>query len=86
MKVLVKQWEKVQEMSDVLYRVIQDGIITVNQLVLPLVLREKTMKALHDDVGHQGYERTLSLIQARCFWPGMTVDIEEYCRNCNSNE
>ena len=82
-KVLVKQWEKVQEMSDVLYRVIQDGISTVNQLVLPLVLREKTMKALHDDVGHQGYERTLSLIQARCFWPGMTVDIEEYCRNCN---
>ena len=82
-KVLVKQWEKVQELGDVLYRVIHDGTETSHQLVLPQVLREKTMQALHDEVGHQGYERTLSLIQKRCFWPGMTVDIEKYCENCN---
>ena len=54
----------------------------ISQLLLPEVLREQLLSAVHDQVGHQGVERTLALARNRCFWPGMIHDIEEHCRNC----
>ena len=32
--------------------------------------------------GHQGSERTLALVRRRCYWPGMTNDVTNYCRRC----
>ena len=46
------------------------------QLVLPPVFREDIFTALHDDLGHQGRDRTMSLIKHRCFWPGMDTYIK----------
>ena len=34
-----------------------------HQLVLPECYHEKVLKSLHDDMGHQGLERTLALLQ-----------------------
>ncbi|KAK3765524.1 hypothetical protein RRG08_054048 [Elysia crispata] len=42
------------------------------QLVLPTKYIPTVCKALHDDMGHQGYEKTLGLIRSRFFWPGMS--------------
>ena len=52
------------------------------QLVLPQKLVTVACEALHDDCGHQGVEKTLSLIQRRFFWPGMTVDVADWVENC----
>ena len=52
------------------------------QLVVPPKFRSQLLKALHDDVGHMGRERTLSLLRERCFWPGMTRDVADYIANC----
>ncbi len=40
------------------------------------------MASLHDDVGHPGRERTLSLLRDRFYWPGMSTAVENYVKNC----
>ena len=54
----------------------------VSQLVLPKEFREIVLRAMHDDLGHLGQERTVDLLRSRFFWPRMLVDVEEYIRNC----
>jgi len=82
-QVLWNQREKLEIRNGVLVRVHrrEDGE-THHQFVLPTLLRERAMKALHDDMGHQGIERTSRLVKQRCYWPGMDRDIKEYCQNC----
>ena len=43
------------------------------------------LQALHNDVGHPGRDRTISLIRERFYWPRMTAEIEKWtseCRRC----
>ena len=56
----------------------QFGII---QLLLPKVYRDIALAGLHDEAGHQGRDRTMSLVKFRFYWPGMDGDIEKYVRN-----
>ncbi|KAK0153851.1 Retrovirus-related Pol polyprotein from transposon gypsy [Merluccius polli] len=53
--------------------------------VVPSVLREKVLKGVHDEAGHQGQRRTLYLNRQRFFWHGMERDVRDYvkcCRRC----
>ena len=52
------------------------------QLVLPTKYIPTVCKALHDDMGHQAYEKTLGLIRSRFFWPGMSKDVESWVHHC----
>lgn len=52
------------------------------QLVLPKKFHAQAFKGLHDDVGHQGRDRTLSLLQERFYWPRMSVDVEQKVQGC----
>lgn len=49
----------------VLYREVIKGYEKIKQLVLPQIYRETALRGLHNDVGHQGRGRTLSLLQER---------------------
>ena len=55
------------------------------QLILPLHLTKKVLNSCHDQVGHQGIVRTLSLLRERFYWPGMhkqdTLHVNK-CQNC----
>ena len=53
-----------------------------HQLVLPECYRGKVLKSLHDDMGHQGIERTLALLHERFYWPTMSQDASDYVTNC----
>lgn len=68
----------------ILYRLCQapDGHNEFRQVVLPQCLREEVLSSLHDDHGHQGVERTASLVRKRCYWPGMYKFIEDWCKQC----
>ena len=36
------------------------------------------MEGSHEDLGHLGLERTLDLLQDRCYWPGLGDDAERH--------
>ena len=66
----------------VLYRnTTVDGQNT-RQLVLPAHFKDKVLGHLHDDLGHQGRDRTLSLVRQRFFWPCLEADVEQKVKNC----
>jgi transposase InsO family protein len=55
------------------------------QYVVPKDLRAKALRACHENAGHQGKERTLSLLKDRFWWPAMDTAVKtvvEQCRRC----
>ena len=54
-----------------------------SRLVLPESLRDLVFKAYHDDLGHQGRDRTISLISQRFFFPRMNQFIKERVQSCD---
>ena len=68
--------------DNILYRKHSIQGTEVNQLLLPEVYHDIALAGLHDEAGHQGRDRTLSLVKSRFFWPGMDGDIEKYIKNC----
>ena len=78
---LLKFWDALEAKDGVLYKKRMHAGEMCHQLLLPLALRSKVLVALHDQLGHQGVERTTKLIQRRCYWLGMAKDIEAHCRD-----
>ncbi|XP_070556581.1 protein NYNRIN-like [Ptychodera flava] len=61
----------------------KDGILhrktaTRLQLILPQQYRPLVYKELHEDMGHLGVERVVTLARDRFYWPQMQKDIEQY--------
>ena len=59
------------------------------QLILPSHLTTRVLKGCHNQVGHQGIVRTLSLLRERFYWPGMHKETTLYvnkCQNCLKEE
>ncbi|KAK7921991.1 hypothetical protein WMY93_008893 [Mugilogobius chulae] len=83
-QVLLRQWNRLVEQDEVLYRKVYrpDGGEPVLQLLLPVALIEEVLTLLHQEHGHQGVERTLSLLQSRCYWPGMAKAVRQWCAHC----
>ena len=52
------------------------------QLVVPKAFRARALAGCHDDVGHQGRMRTLSLLRERFFWPGMQTEAIQHVLKC----
>ncbi|KAL6467298.1 hypothetical protein MHYP_G00251020 [Metynnis hypsauchen] len=82
-KCLLKQWKYIQERDGLLYRVVVDSRHgECKQLLLPLRLKTAVLESVHDNMGHQGIERTLGLLRPRCFWVGMYQDAEQWVKRC----
>ena len=67
----IREWKKLTTFSGVLYRNTTLNDEPTRQLVLSLHFQSTVLKYLHDDVGHQGRGRTLSLVRWRLYWPGL---------------
>eukprot|EP00057_Strongylocentrotus_purpuratus_P026705 XP_011681179.1 PREDICTED: uncharacterized protein LOC105446277 [Strongylocentrotus purpuratus] len=54
-------------------------------VVLPKSQREKVMKVAHESLmgGHIGINNTMAKIKCQFFWPGMSVDVANFCRSCD---
>ncbi len=77
-----REWKKLQLRNNILYReTILDGQ-TVYQLVLPTAYRDTALRGLHDDVGHQGRDKTTWLVKQRFFWPGLEADVRRKVEEC----
>ena len=77
-----REWSKLSFSNNILYRsTVLNGVAT-EQLVLPVRFHSIVLQHLHDDVGHQGRDRTLSLVRARFYWPGLESDVLNKVKNC----
>ncbi len=79
----INNFEKLQLVDGVLYREILVDQEPLKQLVLPESCIQKVLESLHDEMGHQGKEKTLSLVRDRFIWYGMTRDVEKWIDNCD---
>ena len=50
--------------------------------VVPRAHLVAILNGCHQDVGHQGLECTLSLLQEHFWWPGMTSQMQQAIRTC----
>ncbi|XP_052224106.1 uncharacterized protein LOC127839760 [Dreissena polymorpha] len=77
-----RDWDKLELRNGVLYR---KGTLfgeQYHQLVLPSALRDEVFQALHDDLGHQGRDRTMSLFKQRFYWPGIDTFVRDKVASC----
>lgn len=84
-RVLLREWDKLEiNASGVLVRNVRDKDMKKReQCVLPNMYREEVLHRLHNDMGHLGVDRTLTLIRERFFWPFMAQEITQYItRRC----
>ena len=79
---LLNQEDKLHIENAVLYKRSNDETGDIRQLVLPECLRDKVLESIHNHAGHQGVERTLSLLRKRCYWPRMMQDVQHWCKTC----
>ena len=74
-KCLLCDWEKLTFDGD---GILQRKTATRTQLVLLEKYKSTVLRQLHNEIGHQGVERTTSLIRDRFYWPDMQREIEHY--------
>ena len=79
---MLKIFSSLKLVRGVLYRETQVDSEKKNLLVLPSCFIEQVLTGLHNDMGHPGKDRTLSLLRDRFYWPGMTSDTDAWITNC----
>ena len=80
-----REWDKLQVVDSLLFRHVQSEKGVLRQLVVPASLRQQVLVKLHDEIGHPGRDKTLSMIKSRFFWPGWFSAVEKHiegCRRC----
>ena len=87
LKSFLRNKKSLKLVKDVLYRKSYSDNSTTKktlwQLVVPKHFRERALFGCHDDVGHQGILRTLSLLRERFYWPGMQEEATQYVMHCS---
>ena len=79
---LLRDQARVQLHEGVMYRGVGGPNGEIQQILLPAVLKEQVLQAMHDGMGHQGVERTAALLRSRCYWPTMQADVERHLGRC----
>ena len=51
-------------------------------LVIPKAWKYTILVETHDKMGHQGNNRTYSLIKRQYYWTGMAKDVKDYIQRC----
>ncbi|KAL8616580.1 hypothetical protein ACOMHN_036612 [Nucella lapillus] len=65
---MLKQWNRLSMRGDILHRSVKSpGQQQRFQLVLPKIKGRTVLQELHDNMGHQGVERTTQLVRERYF-------------------
>ena len=66
---LVSYLDDIAEKDGVLYKTVRNGDGQPKQLlVVPSAMRSEVLKAVHNDFGYPGPERTEQVVQRRCWW------------------
>ena len=81
-KSLLRDFDMLMVADGVVYRKQQRDGQEVYQLILPKEYRKTALEGLHDNAGHLGVEKTLSLVRDHFFWPKMAKNVENHVKSC----
>ena len=79
---MIADWTKYHLKDGVLYKTITLSDEEFDRICLPHSLRDEIFHAYHTDLGHQGRDRTLSMIKRRFFSPGLENFIKQRIQTC----
>ena len=68
--------------NGLLYRYASDHSKDFCALVIPKSWKYTILVETHDKMGHQGNNRTYSLIKRQYYWKGMAKDVKDYIQRC----
>ena len=68
--------------NGLLYRYASDHSKDFCTLVIPKAWKYTILVETHDKMGHQGNNRTYSLIKRQYYWKGMAKDVKDYIQRC----
>ena len=68
--------------NGLLYRYASDHSKDFCALVIPKAWKYTILVETHDKMGHQGNNRTYSLIKQQYYWKGMAKDVKDYIQRC----
>ena len=74
-RLLLYEWDKLKFSPD---GILMRQCVNKSQVILPSALRPLVLRELHNNMGHSGIERVLSLAQDRFYWPHMKQYIKHY--------
>jgi len=64
-----------------LYRKVKTPTMYEEKLLLAS-LQKQILKSAHDNVGHQGVDRTMAQLSEAAYWVGMGRDVNTHCTHC----
>ena len=79
---LFYQLDRLVLKQGVLHRLYINEDMEYHQLVLPQRLQGRVLRSVHNNMGHQGLERTLELLRERVYWPTMADDASQWVSHC----
>ena len=80
---LLSYWKRLIVKDGILYlKSTAVGGETYFRLVIPKHMRDTVLKMSHDDLGHLGRDKTLSIAQERYFWVGLPKSVDQKIKSC----
>lgn len=84
-----EQLGRTEIMESPVYHIDEEGLLirvykNTEVLCVPKSCQQDICKLTHDEYGHPGSRRAILTAQKNFFWPGMTKDIENYCKTCHA--
>lgn len=81
---LLGQWARLQVKEGVLCRSVRDPGLDeeLRQIVVPEGQVQELLIAYHDQLGHQGHEKTVSLLRRHFYWPNLEATVRTFVQAC----
>jgi hypothetical protein len=81
-----KQKDRVKFSQEDEFKILPSGLLATSrgEIVVPAKLRKEILERFHDHklAGHQGVQKTLTIIKNKYFWPKMAQDVRIHIINC----
>ena len=81
-----KQKNRVEFSQEDEFQILPSGLLATSRgkIVVPAKLRKEILERFHDHklAGHQGVEKTLTIIRNKYFWPKMAQEVRIHVINC----
>ena len=66
----------------ILKRYVLEGDNTYETTVVPRALTARILKMAHDELGHNGTHRTITILKRLYYWKGLKPNIEKHIKMC----